>query len=147
MHLDTYPLKFGDSVLTLEFISEGPKGQLLKIIQFTEIESGIYNLAFGDADAATGLLNDQVVSDNGDSEKVLATVVGAVYTFCQQYPNAIVYATGSTPARTRLYQMGLNRFLPAIVERVDLYGQQGDDWEVFQKEVSYTAFAARLKLF
>ncbi|RZK36343.1 MAG: hypothetical protein EOO57_07390 [Hymenobacter sp.] len=147
MHLKAYPLEFGDSLLTFEFVSEGPKGRLLKVIQFTEIEPNIYTLAFGDADAITGVLNDSVVSNNGDSEKVLATVVSAVYAFCQQYPDAVVYATGSTPARTRLYQMGLNRFLPAVVERVDLYGQRGEDWEVFQKEVTYTALAARLKSF
>lgn len=147
MHLEAYTLEFGDSLLTFEFVSEGPKGRLLKVIQFVEIEPGIYNLAFGDAEAVTGVLNDTVVSNNGDSEKVLATVVSAVYAFCQQYPEAVVYATGSTAARTRLYQMGLNRFLPAIVERVDLYGQQGDEWEVFQKEVPYAAFAARLKSF
>ncbi len=145
MHLDAYPLEFSGSFLTFEFISEGPKGRLLKVIQFTEIEPGIYNLAFGDADRATGTFNDAVVSNNGDSEQVLATVVGAVHVFCQHHPTAIVYATGSTPARTRRYQMGLNRFLPLIVEHVDLYGERGEDWEIFQKEVSYTAFAARLK--
>lgn len=147
MHIDAYALEFGGSLLTFEFVSEGPKGRLLKVVQFIEIEPGIYNLAFGDADSVTGELSDTVVSNNGDSEKVLATVVEAVYAFCQQYPEAVVYATGSTPARTRLYQMGLNRFLAEIVERVDLYGQQGDDWGMFRKEVTYTAFAAQLKSF
>ena len=74
MHQEAYTLEFGASLLTFEFVSEGPKGRLLTIIQFTKIETGIYNLAFGDADAVTGALNDTVVSNNRDSEQVLATV-------------------------------------------------------------------------
>lgn len=146
MYLDRYTLEFGHSLLTFEFVSEGPKGRLLKVIQFAEIDpEGVYNLAFGDANPSTGELNDTVVSNNGDSEKVLATVVGAVQVFCQQHPGALVYATGSTPARTRLYQMGLNRFYSEIVKQFDLYGQRADDWDIFRKDVLYTAFAARLK--
>ncbi len=35
---------------TFEFISEGPRGKILKLVQFTLINKGhdIYNLAFGD---------------------------------------------------------------------------------------------------
>jgi hypothetical protein len=41
----------------------------------------LYNLAFGDKNLDTGDLNDLAISNNGDSEKVLATVVAAVYAF------------------------------------------------------------------
>ncbi len=52
----------------------------------------------------------RIITDNGDSEKVLATVVGAIYMFTEQYPDAWVYAVGSTAARTRLYRMGINKY-------------------------------------
>lgn len=50
------------------------------------------------------------VSDNGDTEKVLATVTDALYVFFDKHPTSYVYATGSTKARTRLYRMGITRF-------------------------------------
>jgi hypothetical protein len=47
-----------------------------KIIKFSETAlKGYYNLAFGDKDDETGEINDRIVSNNGDSEQVLATVV------------------------------------------------------------------------
>lgn len=42
-------------------------------------ETNLYNLAFGDKNPLTGEIDDKIVTDNGDSEKVLATVVAAVY--------------------------------------------------------------------
>ncbi len=68
---------------TFEFISEGPRGKILKLVQFTLINKGhdIYNLAFGDKNYLTREIDDKIVTDNGDSEKVLAIVVAAAYNF------------------------------------------------------------------
>lgn len=85
--------------MTFEFISEGPKGLIHKLVQYqpTNVKD-VYNLAFGDKDHATGDIDDTVISNNGDSEKVLVTVVATIYAFTDKYPNAWVYATGSTKA-------------------------------------------------
>lgn len=40
---------------------------------------GFYNLAFGDKNLETGEIDDTVISNNGDSEQVVATVISAVY--------------------------------------------------------------------
>jgi len=56
----------------------------------------------------TGEIDDTVVSNNGDSEQVLATVVSAVYAFTEKQDDVWVYATGSNSTRTRLYQIGIN---------------------------------------
>lgn len=82
MNIEHYQLKSGLELLSYEFVSEGPKGFITKRIQFTLVNrQGVYNLAFGDKDPVTGEIDDKVVSNNGDSEKVLATVVGAVFAF------------------------------------------------------------------
>ena len=82
MKLPKYQLKSGQELSSYEFTSEGPKGLITKRIQFTLINrKGIYNLAFGDKDPISGEINDLVISNNGDSEKVLATVIGALYAF------------------------------------------------------------------
>ena len=89
MKIEKYPLKAESSFTVFEFISEGPKGLIRKIIQFQETNQlNVYNLAFGDKNSETGEVDDLVVSDNGDSEKVLATVVAAVYAFFDKYPEA-----------------------------------------------------------
>ena len=41
----------------------------------------VYNIAFGDKDNTTGNIDDTIISNNGDSEKVLATVAATVYAF------------------------------------------------------------------
>ena len=111
MKLDKYQLKAGQELLSYEFISEGPNGLIRKRIQFTLVNRDhVFNLAFGDKDPVSGEINDLVISNNGDSEKVLATVIAAVYAFCDRHPGAWIYASGSTRARTRLYKMGITRF-------------------------------------
>jgi hypothetical protein len=39
-----------------------------------------------------------------------------LYLFTERYPNAVVLATGSTLARTRLYRIGINNNLAEIAQ-------------------------------
>ena len=110
MNLDHYNLLTDAKATTFAFTSVGPKGSIPKLIQFRPFPSSrLYNLAFGDRIGQTTDLDDSTVSDNGDTEKILATVVHAIYEFTTRYPDAAVYATGSTTARTRLYKMSLTK--------------------------------------
>ena len=112
MKLPRYELKAEETLMVYEFISEGPKGQIPKLIKFSETAlKGFQNLAFGDKDIKTGEIDDTVVSNNEDSEQVLATVVSAVYAFTDREKEAWVYATGSTKSRTRLYRMGITKYI------------------------------------
>lgn len=146
MRLDRYELKAGDQFLTFEFLSEGPKGKITKLIQFSLVnQTNLYNLTFGDVDAETGEIDDRIVTDNGDSEKVLATVVAAVYAFYDQFPTAWVYATGSTGVRTRLYRMGLNKYFEVVKQDFQIFGQLHGEWEVYEKGTDYQAFVVQKK--
>ncbi len=100
---------------------------------------------FGDFNSDTQEIDDLVVSNNGDTEKVLATVVKAVYTFFYEYSNAFVFATGSTKARTRLYRMGINRFYDEMNKGFYLYGQIGDDFVEYKIGTEYDGFLAQRK--
>ena len=106
---------------------------------------GVYNLAFGDKDPLTGDINDLEVTNNGDTEKVLVTVVAALYVFFENYPTAFVYATGSTKTRTRLYRMGINKFYKELQTDFYLYGQVGDDYPEFEMGTEYDGFLAQRK--
>ena len=146
MYVDKYQLKSEEELTRFEFISEGPKGAIRKLVEFQQTtDRETYNLAFGDKHPVTGGIDDLAVSDNGDTEKVLATVVAAVYAFLDSYPTAYVYAQGSTKARTRLYRMGINRFYEDIQRDFYLYGRIGEDFWNFEPDVEYEGFLAQRK--
>lgn len=146
MNLERYPLKSDASLFVFEFISIGPKGSIPKIVKCSETNlKGLYNLGFGDEDVTTGNLNDLSISNNGDSMKVLATVVATVYAFTDKYPGVFVYATGSTKSRTRLYRIGISKHLDEITKDFHLYGLINSEWESFEREIEYEAFLAKRK--
>ena len=93
MKLERYELKADENLTTFEFISEGPKGKIPKLIQFSPTNlKDLYNLAFGDKDLKTGEIDDLTISNNADSEKILATVVASVYAFTDKNPDVWIYA-------------------------------------------------------
>jgi len=108
MNNPKYLYKTEDKFTIYEFISEGPKGRIRKMVEYTETSTeNVYNLGFGDFDEINNVINDFSVTNNGDSLKVLATVASTVYAFLEKYPNSYILATGSTGVRTRLYRMGI----------------------------------------
>ncbi len=146
MKLDRYELKAGKNLTVFEFISDGPRGQISKLIQFTPTNyKDLYNLAFGDKHTETGQIDDSVISNNGDSERVLATVVATVYAFTDKYPEAWIYATGSTKARTRLYRMGISKYLEDAKKDFVIFGQVHNEWEAFVVGLDCEAFVVKRK--
>ncbi len=144
MKLDKYHLKADETLSVFEFISVGPKGAIRKIIHFqSTYTAGLYNLAFGDKHSVTGEIDDLAVTNNNDTDKVLATVVAALYIFLDKNPEALVYATGSTPARTRLYRMGITRFYEEIQEDFLLFGRMDKAFYAFEIGKEYEGFLAQ----
>ena len=146
MKLPRYELKADKSLMIFEFISEGTKGSIPKLIKLSETAlKGFYNIAFGDKNLETGDMDDTVVSDNGDSEQVLATVISAVYAFTDYENEAWIYATGSTKSRTRLYRMGISKYFQEVKQNFHIFGLLNGEWEEFEKSVDYTAFVVKRK--
>ncbi|MDQ3685987.1 MAG: hypothetical protein M3430_10365 [Acidobacteriota bacterium] len=144
MLLPRYELKSDESLTVFEFVSVGRKGEIPKIVQYSETNlKDFYNLGFGDKDLQTGEIDDTVISDNGDGQKVLATVAATVYAFTDKYPEAWIYATGRTKSRTRLYRIGLTNNLDEIIEDFELYGQLTGEWQEFVRGVEYEAFLVK----
>jgi hypothetical protein len=131
-----------ETSLSYGFDSEGPRGTIKKMVQYTGFGvENVYNLAFGDLDPLTNKINDVVITDNNDSQKVLATVAATIYSFTEHYPKAWVIARGSNPARTRLYRMGISKNLDEICADFIIFGYTvRGKWERFVKGVHYEAF-------
>lgn len=145
MKQELYDLKSDESFTTFAFVSEGTKGSIEKLIHFSRFSNGIYNLGFGDRNDLNGDIDDKVVTDNGDSEKVLITVVKALYEFFEKFPDVKVYVTGSTPTRTRLYRMGISKNLARANADFEITGQTENGWEPYRKDKEYKAFMVQLK--
>lgn len=113
------------------------------MVEYSETgRENVFNLAFGDYDEETKSINDLSVTNNGDSLKVLATVASTVYAFTEKNPRAMIFATGSSDARTRLYRMGITNHLFEIQKDFDVFGLRIDDniWEKFITGEDYEAF-------
>jgi len=146
MKSTNYPLSAKDNLKTFEFISEGPNGLIRKMVQFTPTNlQGFYILAFGDKDSKTGELDDLAISNNNDTERILATVAATVYAFTDKYSDAWIYATGSTKARTRLYRMGINKYFSQARKDFEILGQTEKHWEAYEKDKDYDGFLVRRK--
>lgn len=146
MKSSNYPLSAEDNLKTFEFISEGPNGLIRKMVQFTPTNlQGFYILAFGDKDSKTGELDDLAISNNNDTERILATVAATVYAFTDKYSDAWIYATGSTKARTRLYRMGINKYFSQARKDFEILGQTEKHWEAYEKDKDYDGFLVRRK--
>ena len=141
MRLDRYELKSGEKLEVFEFISVGNKGRIIKLVQYTPTNyKDLYNLGFGDKNAETGEIDDNVISNNGDSEKVLATVVSTLFAFTDKHKDAMIYATGSSKSRTRLYRMGIAKYLDEAENDFEIFGETEEGWEDFKKNIDYEAF-------
>ena len=144
---DRYDVKTAPDLTSFEFDSVGPKGTVSKVVRYTEINlRSFYNLGFGDKDELTGFVSDLTVTNNNDSQKVLATVAATLYAFMEAYPDATVIATGSTEARTRLYRMGIANNLETIGADFEVLGLTAEsEWEPFRKNTTYGAFLVTRK--
>ena len=148
LNLERYTYFTNSDYLNYEFFSEGPKGKVKKIVCFTKIkeeEPLVYNLAFGDVNDETGLIDDGVITNNADRDIVLATVANTVIDFTNHHGNHYIYARGSTPARTRLYQIGISGLLEDISTNFEVYGLRADSWHAFERNVNYEAFLIKRK--
>lgn len=145
MNLPKYPVFATDKMHTYGFYSEGPMGRIRKIILYEKIGDNLFNLGFGDWNEELSKANDSNRSNNGDRDKVLATVAFTVLDFTLQFPDALIVAEGSTPARTRLYQMGIAGNWMEINKNFEVKGLLGNIWEPFQRGRNYEAFLIKRK--
>lgn len=148
MDIERYTYLKDQASLVFQFESSGPNGNVQKVVIFTPHNSNgvtYFNLAFGDWDEGQQKLNDLSTTNNKDTQKVLATVAAAVLEFLEHYPDMMVYAQGSTPSRTRLYQMGIISRQAEITSVLNIFGFINGRWENFRSGSNYEAFLVCLK--
>ena len=132
----------------IEFISVGKNGNIRKAIHIQATHNPIvFNLGFGDMvkriknGEIVFELDDSVNSENGDRDKVLATVAGAAYNYTAKYPERWVIFEGIDAIRTRLYRMAITKNYAELSKDFFIFGvifENGDP--VLHKFDSNTRF-------
>jgi hypothetical protein len=147
MNLERYSYLPANNFKGYSFYSEGPNGKIKKTVVYSILWNDpiVYNLAFGDENPETGNIDDAAKSNNQDRDKVLATVAVTIIDFLNTHGNFPVYAQGSTPARTRLYQLSISNLLDEINKDFIVRGFRNNAWELFEKNASYEAFLVEKK--
>lgn len=149
MNLEQYNIEASNDFLEYHFYSEGPKGAIKKVVRFTKVNASsftYYNLGFGDWKEEDNAIDDFVISNNQDAERVLATVAATVMDFSNHYPDFFIYAEGSTNSRTRRYQMGINKYWKEIESIFEVFGLvENEGFKSFEKGRNYLAFIIRRK--
>jgi hypothetical protein len=139
-----YQFTSSREALRYEFESIGDR-IIPKVVLFNITDlPGIYSLTLANL-LADGSLDDTTVSDNGDMEKILATVFQCMSAFLNDHPTSIVAFSGSSEARTRLYQIAIARELEDVSNRFNIWGLTQDAIEPFQRNKAYDGFMISLK--
>jgi hypothetical protein len=147
MYDNIYPIEESHSKFQFEFYSIGPNGKIKKRIVFIKDIHRIdtFHIGFGDVNEEDEV-DDLSVSDNKDSKKILLTVVFTIHQFLKVFPNKYILVHGSTPARTRLYQIGIRNHWEIISQQLEIYGLTKNKWKLFEQGVSYNAFLIKQKI-
>jgi hypothetical protein len=143
-------LRYTDDYHYFLFNSIGPKGELKKLVVYSELDDLLngYNLGFGTIkinQKGTEYLDSTEISDNADRNKILATIALTVYWFIEKYPDRKVYLTGFNKVRTRLYQMAISHAYLELAKDFIIWGDlSGMDEPYnllpFKPCVNYTGF-------
>jgi hypothetical protein len=136
-----------DDMSSFDFVSTGRNGDIPKRIIFmpTEMDE-VYILAFGSI-TDTGEIDDYSISNNGDRNKILATIATAVDLYTRRHPSRMVYFRGSTQERTRLYRMAVGINLEELSSTFEIYAEieKQDDFVPFRKNMEINAFLVKRK--
>lgn len=135
-----------DDFNVFDFVSYGRNGSISKRVAFTKTEwNNVYNLAFGDIDDDNEI-DDYSVSNNGDRNKILATVASIVEAYTKKYPDRWIIFTGSTTERTRLYRMAVGLHIEELSAKFEIYGYSDAKVIPFLKNLRISAFLIKRKI-
>jgi hypothetical protein len=134
-----------DDFAVFDFVSAGKNGDILKRVAFTKTDQDkVYNLALGDVDEDNEI-NDYAVTDNGDRNKVLATVASIVEAYTKRFPDRWIIFRGSTAERTRLYRIAVGLHLDELSDLYEIRGYVAGDAVPFVKNMKINAFLIKRK--
>jgi hypothetical protein len=148
--LEKYIIETDEDSLSYSFYSKGPKGIIKKVVRFKLVSDQQYdyfNLAFGDWNELEGEIDDIIISNNKDTEKVLSTVAAIIVDFCNRHPETFISVEASTESRLRLYQIKINKYWEEIDSNFEIYGYiEGKGLSAYYPGIKCLLFVGRKRL-
>jgi hypothetical protein len=146
MKYDVYTeVEVTDDFDVFDFISTGRNGDIPKRVAFTKTEQDkVYNLALGDVDEDNEI-NDYSVTDNGDRNKVLATVASIVGAYTKRFPDRWIFFRGSTVERTQLYRIAVALHFDELSALYEICAYVDGNILPFAKDMKLSAFLIKRK--
>jgi hypothetical protein len=139
-----YDFQILDNAFRYDFVSVG-KTIINKTIIYQKASiDNLFALSMGDL-LDNGAVDFEIRSNNGDRDTILATIIQTLQQFLQQYSEASVGFTGSSPARTRTYQILINREWDEISKKFVVKGYDNNGLEEFLSNKNYEGFVISLK--
>lgn len=147
MHLPAYSLLPNNDYTLFDFYSLGPKGSILKriIYQATWVNN-VFNLVLGDVDSKKNTIDDGIVSNNHDTQKVLTTIAQSIYFFYEKHPDAILMIQGNSKTRNRLYRMALSKYLPVILVDFEILCLINNQWISFHQTQQFSCMILKKRI-
>ncbi len=144
MNQPFYPFTILDESHRFDFVSVG-RERILKTIVFYQTDNPkFFTLTLANV-LPDGELDISTKSNNGDMEKILATVLQTITIFLSNNPEVIVGFSGSSDTRTRLYQIAIAKEFGKAIERFNIWGLLENTLEPFRTGQIYTGFFISFK--
>jgi hypothetical protein len=140
---ENYLTNHNEELTRFYFVSQGNKGNILKVIAFSQWEGNTWNLGFGDF--RNGRIDDRVVSNNGDIGKVMQSVASSAFLFLEKYPELTIIIQPVDEKRKRLYNLIFQRHYEELAPTFTMQGKRGNEWMAYSPDETYDAFEVSLK--
>lgn len=144
-------LAFLDFAHACKFRSSGKNGDFQLRIFITrpkDYTENYFNLGFGVWNPERQAVDDVIELKNGDLQRILATIANVALDYLKTNPSVSLYAEGSTPSRTRLYQREIARHYDLIPPDLRVYGlvkERDIGFIDFQTGINFDAFLFTMK--
>ena len=144
---------------TYLFISEGPKGKIIKAVKLSKVRqkrftSSIYNLGFGDWNDSIGEIDDMSRSNNSDILKILDTVFTIAIRFLEEKSGRVIGFQGSIDSKSILsgknqrniaYRRMIEQNWDLIKDNYLVFGIKDGEIIPYEYGVGYDGFLVKKK--
>jgi hypothetical protein len=122
------------------FISVGKAGEIEKTIKFSKTKYDfLYNLSLTDTIAGSAR------NGNGDSDKIIETVISSIISFTLNRPEIWISIIGNTAVLARFFKISICKRIEDFKDQFDVYEDMELHWEEFNVCVKCKGFVVRRK--
>jgi hypothetical protein len=111
---------------------------ITKIVLFTKIKNRLWNLGFGDK--IEDDWDDEIISNNGDLIKVIATVAAIANDFSEKWPSRAIFIDPVDEKRKSLYNIVFKRNQSEIEQTFQILGFYRKRWRHFDPQKMFDKF-------